>query len=93
MIREDIHETYNRLLDDISVYSEITGGSILEDLTEEKFTENPDSFRNEIENLDYFEIKIDPSNKPQLDKYRKLESEENKLMAQLRETQLHLEEV
>lgn len=91
--QEDIHETYNRLLDDISVYSEITGGSILEDLTEEKFTENPESFRNEIENLDYFEIKIDPSNKPQLDKYRKLESEENKLMAQLRETQLHLEEV
>ena len=91
--QEDIHETYNRLLDDISVYSEITGGSILEDLTEEKFTENPESFRSEIENLDYFEIKIDPSNKPQLDKYRKLESEENKLMAQLRETQLHLEEV
>jgi len=91
--QEDIHETYNRLLDDISVYSEITGGSILENLTEEKFTENPESFRNEIENLDYFEIKIDPSNKPQLDKYRKLESEENKLMAQLRETQLHLEEV
>lgn len=91
--QEDIHETYNRLLDDISVYSEITGGSILEDLTEEKFTENPESFRNEIENLDYFEIKIDPSNKPQLDKYRKLESDENKLMAQLRETQLHLEEV
>lgn len=91
--REDIHETYNRLLDDINVYTEITGSQILENLTEEKFTENPESFKNEIENLDYYEIKIDPSNKPQLDKYRRLESDENKLMAELRETQIHLEEV
>lgn len=91
--REDIHETYNRLLDDINVYTEITGSQILENLTEEKFTENPESFKNEIENLDYYEIKIAPSNKPQLDKYRRLESDENKLMAELRETQIHLEDV
>ena len=91
--REDIHETYNRLLDDINVYTEITGSQILENLTEEKFTENPESFKNEIENLDYYDIKIDPNNKPQLDKYRRLESDENKLMAELRETQIHLEEV
>lgn len=91
--REDIHETYNRLLDDINVYTEITGSQILENLTEEKFTENPETFRNEIETLDYYEIKIDPNNKPQLDKYRRLELDENKLMAELRETQIHLEEV
>lgn len=91
--REDIHETYNRLLDDIDTYSEITGSRILEDITEEKFLDNPESFKSEIENLDYFEIKIDPNSKPYLDKYRRLEAEENKLMAELRETQIHLEDI
>lgn len=91
--REDIHETYNMLLGDIHEYGEITGNSVLEDLTEEKFTENPESFKNELENLDYFDIKIDLNNQPQLEKYRKLESEENQLMAELREVQLHLQDV
>lgn len=91
--REDIHETYNRLLDDISEYEEITGCSILEDITEEKFTKNPEFFKNELDNFDYFDIKIDLQNQPQLKKYRTLESEENHLMAELRETQLHLEDV
>ena len=91
--REDIHETYNRLLADISEYGEITGSPILEDITEEKFSENPESFKNELDNLDYFDIKIDPNNQPQLDKYHILESQENHLMAELREAQIHLEDV
>lgn len=91
--REDIHETYNKLLDDLSIYTDLTGSLILNDLTEEKFAENPTYYKNELERLDYFEIKIDTANKPQLEKYRKLEADENKLMAELRETQIHLEEV
>ena len=88
-----IHETYNKLLDDKNVYSDITGNQILEDLTEEKFMDNPEHYKEEIDHLDYFDIKINTDNQLQLEKYRRLESSENKLMAELRETQIHLEEV
>ncbi len=88
-----IHETYNKLLDDISVYSDITGNQILEDLTEEKFMDNPEHYKEEIDHFDYFDIKINTDNQPQLEKYRRFETIENKLMAELRETQIHLEEV
>ena len=91
--QEVIHETYNKLLDDISIYSDITGNQILEDLTEELFMENPVHYKEEMDNLDFYEIKINTDNQPQLDKYRRLETDENKLMAELRETQIHLEEV
>lgn len=91
--QEVIHETYNKLLDDISIYSDITGNQILEDLTEELFMENPVHYKEEMDNLDFYEIKINTDNQPQLDKYRRLEADENKLMAELRETQIHLEEV
>lgn len=89
----DLHETYNRLLDDISAYTDITGRELLLDLTEDKFESNPQYYKEQIDKLDYFDIKIDTTNHPQLLKYRALERQENQLMAELRETQIHLEEV
>ncbi len=89
----DLHETYNRLLDDISAYTDITGRELLLDLTEDKFESNPQYYKEQIEKLDYFDIKIDTNNHPQLLKYRALERQENQLMAELRESQIHLEEV
>lgn len=89
----DLHETYNRLLDDISAYTDITGRELLLDLTEDKFECNPQYYKEQIDKLDYFDIKIDTNNHPQLLKYRALERQENQLMAELRETQIHLEEV
>ena len=89
----DLHETYNRLLDDISAYTDITGRELLLDLTEDKFECNPQYYKEQIDTLDYFDIKIDTNNHPQLLKYRALERQENQLMAELRETQIHLEEV
>lgn len=90
---EDVHDTYNKLLDDISAYTDITGRELLLDLTEEKFESDPQYFKEQIEKLDYFDIKIDTNNQPQLQKYRNLEKQENQLMAELRETQIHLEEI
>ena len=89
----DLHETYNRLLDDISAYTDITGRELLLDLTEDKFECNPQYYKEQIDKLDYFDIKIDTNNHPQLLKYRALERQENQLMAELRETQIHLEEI
>lgn len=91
--KEDVHDTYNKLLDDISSYTDITGRELLLDLTEEKFESNPQYFKEQIDKLDYFDIKIDTNNQPQLQKYRSLEKQENRMMAELRETQIHLEEV
>lgn len=89
----DLHETYNKLLDDINVYTDITGRELLLDLKEEKFESNPLYYKEQIENLDYFDIKIDTDNQAQLQKYKNLEKQENRLMAELRETQIHLEEI
>lgn len=90
---EDVQTTYDKLLDDLSVYTDITGNQLLLDLTPEKFASNPQYYKNEIEKLDFFEIKINTDNQPQLQRYRDLEKQENLLMAELRETQIHLEEV
>lgn len=90
---EDVKTTYDKLLEDISVYRDITGNDLLQDLSLEKFANNPQYYKDEIDKLDFFEIKIDTNNQPQLKKYRDLEKDENKLMAELRETQIHLEEV
>lgn len=90
---EDVQTTYDKLLDDLSVYTDITGNQLLLDLTPEKFASNPQYYKNEIEKLDFFEIKINTDNQPQLQRYRDLEKLENLLMAELRETQIHLEEV
>lgn len=89
----DIESTYNKLVDDIKVYGQITGNDILDDLTLEKFKEAPEEYKEQVEKLDYFEIKIDTSNTKQLEEYRRLEQEENSLMADLREKQIHLEEI
>lgn len=90
---EDVQNTYNKLLGDLSVYTDITGSQLLLDLTPEKFVSNPQHYKDEIEKLDFFEIKINTDNQPQLQRYRALEKQENQLMAALRETQIHLEEV
>ena len=90
---EDIQNTYTKLLDDLSVYTDITGNQLLLDLTPEMFASNPQRYKDEIDKLDYFEIKINTDNQPQLHRYRELEKQENQLMAELRETQIHLEEV
>lgn len=89
----DVRNTYDKLLEDISVYTDITGNKLLHDLTLEKFKSNPQYYKDEIDRLDFFEIKIDTNNQSQLHKYRVLEKQENQLMAELRETQIHLEEV
>lgn len=90
---EDISATYDKLLDDIEVYRQITGNDILTDLNPTRFKESPSHYKEEIDNIGLFDIKIDTSNEPQLAKYRALEKEENLLMAELRDTQVHLEEV
>ena len=90
---EDVQNTYNKLLDDLSVYTDITGNQLLIDMTPEKFASNPQHYKDEIDKLDFFEIKINTDNQPQLQRYRALEKQENQLMATLRETQIHLEEV
>ena len=90
---DDIQETYNKLLDDLSVYTDITGKELLMDLTPEKFQKNPEHFKEEIDKLDYFDIKIDTNSQAQLQKYRDLEKSENRIMAELREKQIHLEEI
>ena len=90
---DDIQETYNKLLDDLSVYTDITGKDLLMDLTPEKFQKNPKHFKEEIDKLDYFDIKIDTDSQAQLQKYRDLERSENRIMAELREKQIHLEEI
>lgn len=90
---DDIQETYNKLLDDLSVYTDITGKELLMDLTPEKFQKNPEHFKAEIDKLDYFDIKIDTDSQAQLQKYRDLEKSENRIMAELREKQIHLEEI
>lgn len=91
--QNDIHQTYIKLLNDLNIYTVITGCQILEDLTEEKFLNNPEYYKEEINRIDLFEIKINTNNQPLLEKFRKLEADENKLMAELREKQIHLEEV
>jgi len=90
---DDISATYDKLLEDIEVYKQITGNNILTDLNLSKFKENPGYFKEEIDKVDFFDIKIDTKNQPQLARYQELEKEENKVMAELRETQIHLEEV
>lgn len=90
---DDISTTYDKLLDDIEVYKQITGNAILTDLNLPQFKDNPSYYKEEIDKLDLFDIKIDTNNQAQLAKYRELEKEENKVMAELRETQIHLEEV
>lgn len=90
---DDISSTYDKLLEDIEVYKQITGNEILKDLNPTRFKEDPAYFKNEIYGLDFFEIKIDTNNLPQKQKYQELEKEENQLMAELRESQIHLEEV
>jgi hypothetical protein len=90
---DDIQETYNKLMQDLSVYTDITGKQLLLEITPEKFQQNPQQFKEEIEKLDYFDIKIDPNNQVQLQKYRDLEKQENHIMAELREAQVHLEEI
>lgn len=90
---EDIKETYNKLLNDLSVYTDITGKQILLDITPEKFLNNPQYYKEEIDKLDFFDIKIDTDSQAQLRKYRDLEKQENQLMAELREKQIHLEEI
>lgn len=90
---DDISSTYDKLLEDIEVYKQITGNEILKDLNPTRFKEDPAYFKNEIDGLDFFEIKIDTNNLPQKQKYQELEKEENQLMAELRESQIHLEEV
>lgn len=90
---DDITSTYDKLLEDIELYKQITGNVILKDLNPTRFKEDPAYFKVEIDGLDYFEIKIDTNNLPQKQKYQELEKEENQLMAELRESQIHLEEV
>ena len=90
---DDISATYDKLLDDIEVYKQITGNDILTDLNLSQFKDNPSYYKGEIDKLDLFDIKVDTNNQAQLAKYRELEKEENKVMAELRETQIHLEEV
>lgn len=90
---DDISATYDKLLEDIEVYRQITGNIILTDLTSSKFKENPGYYKEEIDNVGFFDIKIDTNNQSQLARYQELEKEENRVMAELRETQLHLEEV
>ena len=90
---DDISSTYDKLLEDIEVYKQITGNEILKDLNPTRFKEDPAYFKKEIDGLDFFEIKIDTNNLPQKQKYQELEKEENQLMAELRESQIHLEEV
>lgn len=90
---DDISSTYDKLLEDIEVYKQITGNEILKDLNPTRFKEDPAYFKKEIDGLDFFEIKIDTNNLPQKQKFQELEKEENQLMAELRESQIHLEEV
>lgn len=90
---DDISETYDKLLADLDIYKHITGNGILGDLNPQKFKENPNYYKEEINKLDLFDIKIDINNQPQLVRYKALEKEENRVMAELRETQIHLEEV
>lgn len=90
---DDISSTYDKLLEDIEIYRQITGNDILTDLNPTKFKENPNYFKEEIDKLDLFDIKVDTNNQPQLEKYKELEKEENTVMAELRETQIHLEDV
>lgn len=90
---DDISATYDKLLEDIEVYRQITGNDILTDLNPTKFKETPTYYKEEIDKLDLFDIKVDTNNQPQLTKYKELEKEENRVMAELRETQIHLEEV
>lgn len=90
---DDISSTYDKLLEDIEVYKQITGNEILKDVNPTRFKEDPAYFKKEIDGLDFFEIKIDTNNLPQKQKYQELEKEENQLMAELRESQIHLEEV
>lgn len=90
---DDISSTYDKLLEDIEVYKQITGNEILKDLNLTRFKEDPAYFKKEIDGLDFFEIKIDTNNLPQKQRFQELEKEENQLMAELRESQIHLEEV
>lgn len=90
---EDIEVTYNKLLEDIDFYRQITGNNILEGLTLEKFKANPSHFKEIIDKTDLFEIKINTDNSLQLQKYQELEKEENRLMAELRQNQLDLKDV
>lgn len=90
---DDISATYDKLLDDIEVYKQITGNDILTDLNTLQFKENPSYYKEEIDKLDLFDIKVNTNNQPQLARYKELEKEENKVMAELRETQIHLEEI
>lgn len=90
---DDISATYDKLLEDIEVYKQITGNEILTDLNPQQFKDNPSHYKEEIDKLDLFDIKVDTNNQPQLAKYKELEKEENKVMVELRETQIHLEEV
>lgn len=90
---DDISATYKKLLEDIEVYRQITGNNILTDLNLSQFKETPIYYKEEIDKLDLFDIKVDTTNQPQLEKYKELEKEENTVMAELRETQIHLEEV
>lgn len=90
---DDVKNTYDKLMEDISAYTDITGNKLLQDMTLEKFENDPQYYKDEIDRLDFFEIKIDTNNQSQLHKYRTLEKQENNLMAALRETQIHLEEV
>ena len=90
---DDISATYKKLLEDIEVYRQITGNNILTDLNLSQFKETPIYYKEEMDKLDLFDIKVDTTNQPQLEKYKELEKEENTVMAELRETQIHLEEV
>ena len=90
---DDISSTYDKLLEDIEVYKQITGNEILKDLNPTRFKDDPAYFKKERDGLDFFEIKIDTNKLPQKQKYQELEKEENHLMAELRESQIHLEEV
>lgn len=90
---DDISSTYDKLLEDIEIYRQITGNDVLTDLNPSKFKENPNYYKEEIDKLDLFDIKVDTNNQPQLERYKELEEEENIVMAELRETQIHLEDV
>ena len=90
---DDISSTYDKLLEDIEIYRQITGNDVLTDLNPSKFKENPNYYKEEIDKLDLFDIKVDTNNQPQLERYKELEKEENIVMAELRETQIHLEDV
>ena len=90
---DDISSTYDKLLEDIEIYRQITGNDILTDLNPTKFKESPNYYKEEIDKLELFDIKVDTNNQPQLEKYKELEKEENTVMAELREKQIHLEDV